>query len=55
MLNFVTNEGVTEEDPYADVYFTTHYEADIWISENGKVEILKRASQSQVAPTDEGS
>ncbi|PHR97081.1 MAG: hypothetical protein COA78_28055 [Blastopirellula sp.] len=54
-INFVSSDGTTEEDPYADVYFTTHYEADVWISENGKVEILKRASQSQVAPTDEGS
>jgi hypothetical protein len=43
-------QGFPADDPTAPQYDFLQYEADVWIDEEGQVQITKRASQREVAP-----
>jgi hypothetical protein len=43
-------QGFPADDPTASQYDILQYEADVWVDEEGQVQITKRASQREVAP-----
>jgi hypothetical protein len=46
--------GFPPDDPDAPPYFDQIYEAEVWIDEDGDVQVLKRATGRDAAPTSEG-
>jgi hypothetical protein len=50
-LNLATlNPGYPPDRPTDPAYDVLVYEADVWIDEDGEVQLLKRASRAEVAP-----
>lgn len=44
------NPGFPPDRPSDPAYDVTVYEADVWIDEDGEVQVLRRASRAEVAP-----
>lgn len=42
-------------DPNDEAYYDTVYEADVWIADDGSVQVLKKSSQREVAPAVTGA
>jgi hypothetical protein len=47
--------GFPADDPDAAPYFSLVYEAEVWIDEDQQVQVLKRASGLNAAPTSQGA
>jgi len=48
------NAGFPADRPKDPAYDSVVYEADVWIDEDGQVQLLKRASRAEVAPRQTG-